>query len=218
MIRVQNNTATRTPIPQFLRGLKPASLADLSWTDPALGVQDAAWWPEVDQSTALGQHERYGAETLTVDAENQRVIVTREVVPWTAEEIEAEVTAARTDAKERMLAWINGFLEPFTKKAADAEPHAWEKKAAAAHAYPNGTAIQTMLIEVEASVSGETPAELCAAIKFQEELYAEIIAFTTGLRRKTVADIDTAQPADIPDILDAAQAAAITKAQELGIA
>lgn len=125
---------------------------------------------------------------------------------------------ARVRAKAAMVAWINSFLAPFTKNAADAEPHAWEKKAAAAHAYPNGTAIQTMLIEVEAGVSGETPAELCAAIKVQEELYAEIIAFTTGLRRKTVADIDAAQPADIPAILDAAQAAAIAKAQELGIA
>ena len=27
--------------------LAPESLADLSWTDPALGVSDAAWLPEV---------------------------------------------------------------------------------------------------------------------------------------------------------------------------
>lgn len=90
MMKIQNNIATREPMPQFLQGLTPESLADLSWTDPALGVQDCAWWPEVDQSPALGQYERYGDETLTVDAENQRVIVTRAVVPWTAEEIEAD--------------------------------------------------------------------------------------------------------------------------------
>ena len=42
MIRVQNNTATRASIPAFLRGLKRETLADLSWTDPALGVQDDA--------------------------------------------------------------------------------------------------------------------------------------------------------------------------------
>ncbi len=38
--------ATREPIPAFLIGLTPESLLDLSWTDPQLGVQDCAWWPE----------------------------------------------------------------------------------------------------------------------------------------------------------------------------
>lgn len=93
MIKVCNNTATREPIPSFLAGLAPESLADLSWTDPALGVSDCAWWPEFDQSPVLGEYERYGDETLTVDTYNQQVIVTRSVVPWTAEEIEADYHA-----------------------------------------------------------------------------------------------------------------------------
>jgi len=87
MIKIQSNAATREPIPSFLRGLAPESLADLSWTDPALGVSDAAWWPEEDQSPALAEFERYGDETLTPDAARQVVIVTRTVVPWSAEEI-----------------------------------------------------------------------------------------------------------------------------------
>lgn len=87
MVKVQNGIATREPIPNFLRGLKPESLLDLSWTDPALGVSDAAWWPEEDQSPALGEFERYGDETLTVDAERRVVVVVRQVVPWSAEEI-----------------------------------------------------------------------------------------------------------------------------------
>lgn len=89
MIKVQNNTATREPIPSFLFGLATESLADLSWTDPALGVSDCAWWPEVDQSPALGEHQKYGNETLTIDAANQQVVVTRAVVPFTQEEIDA---------------------------------------------------------------------------------------------------------------------------------
>ena len=88
MIKVQNNTATRDPIPAFLQGLAPESLADLSWTDPALGVSDAAWWPEQDNSPALQQHERYGEETLTIG--EGVVVVTRVVVPWTQDEIDAE--------------------------------------------------------------------------------------------------------------------------------
>lgn len=89
MIKVQSNTATREQIPPFLHGLAPESLADLSWTDPALGVSDCAWWPEDDQSPALGEFERYGDETLTVDPERRVVVVVREVVPWSAEEIAA---------------------------------------------------------------------------------------------------------------------------------
>lgn len=90
MIKIQNNTATREPIPQFLVGLAPESIADLRWTDPALGVSDCAWWPEVDQSPELNEYQRYGAETLTIDHENQQVIVTRNIEPWTPEEIAAD--------------------------------------------------------------------------------------------------------------------------------
>lgn len=89
MIKIKNGSAAREPIPQFLVGLAAADLADLSWTDTALGVSDCAWWPEDDQSPALGEFERYGEETLTVDAERRVVVVVREVVPWSAEEIAA---------------------------------------------------------------------------------------------------------------------------------
>jgi len=50
MVKIDNNNAAREPIPLFLQGLLPESLVDLSWTDPALGVQDCAWWPEEDVS------------------------------------------------------------------------------------------------------------------------------------------------------------------------
>lgn len=81
MIKVQNNTATREPIPAFLRGLSPASLADLSWTDPALGVSDAAWWPEERQWPELDEGERYTEEVLTIDADRKVVVSTRDKEP-----------------------------------------------------------------------------------------------------------------------------------------
>lgn len=110
MIKIQNNTATRDPLPAFLAGLAPESLADLSWTDPALDVQDCAWWPEVDQSVPLNEHERYGAETLVIDAENQRVIVTRAVVPWSVAEIEAD-RQARVPKEVSALAGLAAISE-----------------------------------------------------------------------------------------------------------
>lgn len=102
MIKVKSNTPNREPIPQFLRGLAPESLADLSWTDPQLGVSDAAWWPEEDQSPALGEFERYGLETLTVDADRRVVVVVRQVVPWSAEEIEAAKAERRAEMAQQI--------------------------------------------------------------------------------------------------------------------
>ena len=99
MIKVQNGVATREPIPVFLLGLAVESLADLSWTDPALGVADCAWLPEVDQSQPLGQFEKYGAESLTVG--DGVVIVTREVVPMTDDDKMQARQAAIDDVRKR---------------------------------------------------------------------------------------------------------------------
>jgi hypothetical protein len=110
MIKIQNQTATREPIPVFLLGLHVDSLADLSWTDPALGVSDCAWWPEHDASAPLGEHEVYGDETLTIDAENKRVVSSRAVVPMTQEQIDAlaaEQAAQLQARKDALTAQIN---------------------------------------------------------------------------------------------------------------
>ena len=111
MIKVQSNLATREPIPAFLQGLAPESLADLSWTDPALGVQDCAWWPEVDESPALGQYQRYGAETLTPDAQARVVRVVRAIVPWTQEEITASTPQVVTMRQARLALLGVGKLD-----------------------------------------------------------------------------------------------------------
>lgn len=88
MIKVQNNTATREPLPSFLQGLAPESLADLSWTDPQLGVQDVAWWPEEDQTPALEPDQTHdGTEVLTVDTARSVVVVVRGIRNMTTEEL-----------------------------------------------------------------------------------------------------------------------------------
>jgi hypothetical protein len=110
MIKVKNQTATREPIPAFLLGLAPESLADLSWTDPSLGVSDCKWLPEQDDSPALKQYEVYGDETLTIDAENKRVVSNRAVVPMTQEQIDtlaAEQAAQLQARKDTLTAQIN---------------------------------------------------------------------------------------------------------------
>lgn len=90
MIKVQNNIPTREALPQFLIGLRPESLLDLSWTDPALNVQDCAWWPEEYQDDPIDTAtHKYGAEILTIDSERKVVVVSHEVVALTQEEIDA---------------------------------------------------------------------------------------------------------------------------------
>lgn len=100
MIKIQNNIPTREAVPAFLMGLDVETLKDLSWTDPALGVQDCAWWPEQDQSPALNQFEVYGDETLTLG--DGVVIVTRAVVPMTQEQIDA-ITAEEAVKKQQQV-------------------------------------------------------------------------------------------------------------------
>tara|TARA_S200000501_G_scaffold128727_1_gene121659 strand:- start:597 stop:1061 length:465 start_codon:yes stop_codon:yes gene_type:complete len=87
MIKVESGAATREPVPVFLVGVSQEALADLSWTDPALGVSEAGWWPEDDQSPELEIDQQYGEETLTVDTENQKVICVKAVVADSDENI-----------------------------------------------------------------------------------------------------------------------------------
>lgn len=88
MIKIQNHIATREPLPQFLVGLASESLRDLSFTDPQLGVQDCAWWPERDETPELGSDQTYdGTETLTVG--DGVVIVVRGIRDLTPEEVRA---------------------------------------------------------------------------------------------------------------------------------
>jgi len=88
MIKIQNGIATREPIPSFLvsPNLLPESLADLSWTDPSYGVQDAAWWPEENTEGELGVNKKWGAEVLTLDTERKVVKVARKQIAMTAAE------------------------------------------------------------------------------------------------------------------------------------
>lgn len=90
LIKIQANVATREPVPSFLIGLPNDYLADLSWTDPALGVSDCGWVPEVDQTPQLGEYERYGDEYLVIDVTRAFVVSSKYITPWTAEEIAAD--------------------------------------------------------------------------------------------------------------------------------
>lgn len=116
MIKVQNNIASREALPVFLLGLQVESLQDLSWTDPSLGVQDCAWYPEENQSEPLEEYQEYGEETLTIDTERKVVISSKAVVAMSADKI-AEIEAnnatalqARKDSLTQQIADMQAEL------------------------------------------------------------------------------------------------------------
>jgi len=117
MIKVKNNIATREALPTLLLSLELSSLQDLSWTDPALEVQDCAWYVEEDQSQSLGTYEEYGEETLTIDTERKVVISSKAVIPMSAEKIakieedKAVALQARKDLLAAQIAALQNELE-----------------------------------------------------------------------------------------------------------
>lgn len=195
MIKVQNNTAIRAPLPPFLRGLSADALADLTWTDPALGVQDAAWWPEVNESPPLpDEFHRYGDETLTVDAERQVVVVTREVVPFSDEEKAAMLARAKERALQRINTAYTAAAQPLVKEYPEVETKGWDQQKADAEAYlawhetQQGEPPQMMVLDkILAGRNGEdgteTLYELCLAVQRNAAAFAEF-QLLTGKRQR----------------------------------
>lgn len=113
MIKVENGIATREPIPSFLvsPNLLPESLADLSWTDPSYGVQDAAWWPEENTEGELGINKKWGAEVFTLDTQRKVVVVTHKQVNMTAAEKAARDAAVQAAATAQFEQAVQAKLD-----------------------------------------------------------------------------------------------------------
>lgn len=102
MIKVQNGIASREQLPVFLQGLAPESLADLSWTNANLGVQNCAWFPEEYQFETPQRFQKYGDEVFTIDSERKVVVVTRPVVSMSQDEINT-ITAQEAEQKQQRI-------------------------------------------------------------------------------------------------------------------
>ena len=116
-INLATDETVREPLPAYLKGLKQESLNDLSWTDPALGVQDFGWWPEELSDTPIDTNtQKYGAEILTPDVVRKVVVTSHEVVTLTAEEQTAIVDVAKVKQdlanKAACTNYIHSFYPP----------------------------------------------------------------------------------------------------------
>lgn len=130
------------------------------------------------------------------------------------------VYATAEEAYEAMIAWVDAFNRTVTGPVPADEKLAWVYKDAAARAIDAGTAdaAQLALIDAEAAITGETREDLAAKIIVKSNLYRQVVAAVSGLRRKTGAAIDAASdPYQYEAILAAAQAEAAALATSLGL-
>lgn len=97
--------------PEFLYGLQPESLADLSWTDPALGVSPYGFWPAEYLAVEYNPDtHKISGYTYSPDPETFTVIATPTVTPLTPEELGA--IAARKS--QELQSWRNSCeVSPF---------------------------------------------------------------------------------------------------------
>lgn len=107
-IKIKNGVASREPVPGNLPESIEA-LADLSWTDPALGLQGCAWWPEVvipaPYNPALQIPD--GSETLTIDEDTKTV--------RSLQGLRNLTEAERDEWASRVLRQAYGFADKVTR-------------------------------------------------------------------------------------------------------
>lgn len=120
-----------------------------------------------------------------------------------------------------MAEWASAFVAPLLAGTPPEERLSWPVKEKAARDYLEGiaSADDAAMIEAEAAVTGEAPADLCASILDQAATFRAVSARIAGLRRKTRnALIAEPDPYKFDAILAAAQAEARAMATDLGIA
>jgi hypothetical protein len=102
--------------------------------------------------------------------------------------------AARARAETRLAEAIETATQALTGTVPLTEKLSWTAKEEAARAWVAGAAdgAQRALLEGEAGVTGEDPAELAARVLRNAEAWRLAIARLSGLRRRTVADLAAA--------------------------
>lgn len=183
MLKVKNSIATREQLPSFLYGLQPESLADLSWTDPALGVQDCAWWPEETTDGVLPADSYWGAETLTLDAARKVVRVSREIVPFTSSELLEQVDMLRPNLSATNNMQYEAAISRLTSDYPASEIATWERQRAEAVAWDADLTAATPWIDMAAMARGLDRDTYLARTLAKVTAFAAVSAYFTGRRQ-----------------------------------
>ena len=124
------------------------------------------------------------------------------------------------DARDAMVAWIDGFLTQIAGVVPAFERASWPSKAEAARAVVAGSARpdQTAMIAAEAEVQGKTNADMAQKIIEKATAYEAVVARAAGLRvnLENALEAET-DPLKYDEILKGGEAQAIALAASLGI-
>jgi hypothetical protein len=194
MIKIfPDNTTSREQPPRFLRGLKQESLIDLSWTDPALGVQDLAWWPEEKQYTDYNPNtHRLGAETITLDHERKVAVVTHVVDTIPAEEIAESVAEFKAKKIAELTAYAKQYLSAAMQDYSEWEAISWPLLISEAEQFQiDGTVGEYMAAEI--GVKYPTAANLAAVLLQRKEIMKQLRAGVVLVRQQKEAEIEAAE-------------------------
>jgi len=118
-------------------------------------------------------------------------------------------------ALANFVAWLEEFAVTVTGTVPADEKVAWPVKLSAAVAFRAGTAdaFQTAMIEGEAAITGETPADLADTIIAKASRYTQVVTLMVGYRRKAEVDLAAVtDPAEYETVLDTLKAAVMEAA------
>lgn len=108
--------------------------------------------------------------------------------------VTVDLETAKTNAKAQIVSMFDAAASIITAGAPLAEQLSWPVKQESARAYLAGTATdeQKIILQAEASITGETLDSLCATILASVEQFAAASGMLAGLRRSSNAEIDAA--------------------------
>ena len=142
------------------------------------------------------------------------VVGGRPVVP---EPPSVSLDDARSAARRRLVAWIDGLTAQLRNGYPRDEVASWTEKATEARALLAGGAARPMLTR-EAELRGVPPEELARTVIGHADRFAGIMGAVAGLRATATAAIDAATtPEAVAAALTEALADAATVARELGL-
>ncbi|MFC7518685.1 hypothetical protein ACFQUU_27110 [Herbaspirillum sp. GCM10030257] len=214
-IRVDRATlaADRTPVPDFLYGLLPESLVDLTWSDPALGVHPYAWLPyedvlrdDINSATHIATQE---GETFAVNLPVGVVRVTpgvRSLTEGEQEERRQRVAKELTDAKAAKLREANREcdirINALTSTYPATEVLTFSKQEMEARAFLVDELAPTPMIDALAMNRNVPKLELVARIIGKADAFAGFTGAVVGYRQLLEDRIDAATSMSVLSEID----------------
>ena len=98
-------------LPSVLQGLSNSDLADLGWTDPALGFNGTGFWPITTENTSAITYGMVasGTSTIAVDPINPVVVETLGAIAMTAAQLAAAQEVLVSEAATFITSSLNAL-------------------------------------------------------------------------------------------------------------